>query len=653
MDEAKANMISTWVEDQTTTGNNCQADAPVAPGTPGMENGFRCLTQFKTVEESDESLDNAKVIVHQAEVSVNNNKAKPTPPPPPPRRTPPRESQPLGALETPADGCQVEQGKSLVSGIPETIPMIDDAEVIRVEESGDNVPTTEMACQVSEEELRQSSILNQNPDSECHPLRILSQENLSIVSSFADGTNGDIANNEDLINDEIDPSKLSFFKVPDFASNCQDSSILQTFQDFKDMQSNASASVRQSNNNGSADNSPVTADINNCFQDPRLGNQNFVASDNSRMLSTFSPSNNVSHSVFQNKPYDPRVASLANHGIMTPQKQFLLLSESLRHPDGSSNPELNVIPKEKDASAPPLAQVPVPEAIHNVDNDIHHIPVQRSPGNGRSSSDMEEDNNKLNNNPRDLNENGNNIINHGAEVCKIKEAKSKTKDRGFGFRFLRLFGSTRSKNKAAVNAGSGRSKSCDRKLEEESNEFGPRLKNRLSFGAGSSGPKSASASNSKADITADDCISTEWEFEPTEEDNNGDKRATEMSFPPCFDHILIQPGKKLLGVPSDGSSSGASGTVDTNRKSSGYESSSLDSNQGIKLSREMNNSLARAFVPGPGLAARSSTRSNMVHPEIQPLYALPTDQNGGNPLNLVQYDELDIMRLETRISAMK
>merc|ERR1712020_334438 len=89
------------------------------------------------------------------------------------------------------------------------------------------------------------------------------------------------------------------------------------------------------------------------------------------------------------------------------------------------------------------------------------------------------------------------------------------------------------------------------------------------------------------------------------------------------------------------------------RKSSGYdslggdESSSLDSNESkhqatrilnnsnnIRLSKEVNNSLAKAFRPA------------LVHPEVQPQYALPTDFYG--QMNIMQYDELDIQRMEQR-----
>ena len=110
-------------------------------------------------------------------------------------------------------------------------------------------------------------------------------------------------------------------------------------------------------------------------------------------------------------------------------------------------------------------------------------------------------------------------------------------------------------------------------------------------------------------------ISTEWEFEPQDEPNGNNT--------PFFEHIWKKPSK--------------------DRKSSGYdslggdESSSLDSNEmpksAIKLSKEMNNTLAKAFF--------SNSKPASIHPE----YAKPNDFYG---MNIRQYDELDIMRMEQR-----
>ena len=55
--------------------------------------------------------------------------------------------------------------------------------------------------------------------------------------------------------------------------------------------------------------------------------------------------------------------SLQNNGeLLTPQRQFLHLSQFLRQPDGSSNPDINPF-----------------------------VPEERTPGNGHSNSDQEEE----------------------------------------------------------------------------------------------------------------------------------------------------------------------------------------------------------------------------------------------------------------------
>ena len=123
MDEHKANMIHSWVENQSANENSV------------------FLTQFKQASDSgDENSDKHKVIVHQehqSEVQTPTSRTKPKPPPPPPRRTPPRETAPA-PLTPPAP----------------LVPMIEDAEIIEVQELKDPVATSEMSCQVDEMELK-------------------------------------------------------------------------------------------------------------------------------------------------------------------------------------------------------------------------------------------------------------------------------------------------------------------------------------------------------------------------------------------------------------------------------------------------------------------------------------------------------------------
>lgn len=481
MDDHKATMINTWVEKQT------------------LPNDQVFLTQFKQVE-SDESQE-TNVIVHQESKPVKK------PPPPPPRRTPPRETS------------------SLVTGLSDSIPMIDSE---KIEEK--NI----------KQDLEQNSEQEQN-----HPLRILSEENLTIVSSFA-GSLNELPNSDD---EKIDASKLSFFEVPDFAAIDNNDRIKQTFKDFEELQNNK--------NN----------------EDPR-----FIQNSDEK-LATFSSSVQASKTEIEEFKQES----------ITPQKQFLLLSQSLRHPDGSSNPELNEMNNGQNEEQKKQLLLP-----------------QRSPGNGRSSSDLENDN-KVDNHSQQNSPNNNHI-----EVVPEQEIE-KPKSSRFSFKFLRIFGSTRSKKN-----DQRRAKSVDRKLENVKEKR-----------CSSSSPMVPKCENIQ-DPSMMSAISTEWEFEPQEDEANGN----------LFDNIMIQ--KKPQNVTKD-------------RKSSGYdslggdESSSLDSNEpakSIRLSREMNNSLAKAFF---------AARNPMIHPEIQPQYSMPNDFYGqiasNRTMNIMQYDELDIMRMEQRQKA--
>jgi len=263
----------------------------------------------------------------------------------------------------------------------------------------------------------------------------------------------------------------------------------------------------------------------------------------------------------------------------------------------------------------------------------------------------------------------------------------------FGFKFLRFFGSTRSKKGTNINSQHDRSraKSVDRKLEKVQTNIIQSEVIKSSSSSPMVGTRNLQKTQSNPTNFEDPAmlsISTEWEFEPQEDDEqNGNKTSTST----LFENILIQ--KKSIPTSSNKSSK--------DRKSSGYdslggdESSSLDSsehpvltaakvtpsgqgfetpsmtNKPIRLSREMNNSLAmKAFFA-------ASKRQPMIHPEIQPQYSMPNDYYGqianhnlsgtpgkrnsrdnlsGTPgnrssttgLNIMQYDEVDIRRMEQR-----
>ena len=638
MDEQKASMINNWVEKQSVKGTD-------------NESSTVFLTQFKQVEDlSDEiycetggevvantsrvhpttttsSSNNGQqcqVIVHQEQET--KPKSKQPPPPPPRRTTPPRTA----AGEQP----------SLVTGLSESIPMIDDHPelITQVQNNETSVKiSTEISCQVDEMDLGNCEFPPQP-----HPLRILSEENLTIVSSFA-GSLNELPNSDD--DEKVDASRLSFFKVPDFGANENDCRIEQTFKDFEELQNNKNNEIFEQ---------PVTS-----YEDPRFKQDNISG----EKLKTFSSKTEL------NQQTVPSPKLLSKTELITPQKQFLLLSQSLRHPDGSSNPELNIMNIVENKQLPVAPQ------------------QQRSPGNGRSSSDMENDN-KIDNYCPDTTQesieiveasspNNNSVFTEMVVPIETSPSDSKPKNK-FGFRFLRFFGSTRNKKGTNMNNQSHRrAKSVDRKLEK--------VQSVTEVKSSSSSPmvvtKKMAAQSCSANLEdpALLSISTEWEFEPQEEDEqNGNKNSSTL-----FSNILIQ--KK----PASNKSS-------KDRKSSGYdslggdESSSLDSNEHptgvattnsntssqenetprshefettpspllpsttnkpIRLSREMNNSLAKAFF--------AAKRQPMIHPEIQPQYSMPNDYYGqianhnqnrssATGLNIMQYDELDIMRMEQR-----
>ena len=123
--------------------------------------------------------------------------------------------------------------------------------------------------------------------------------------------------------------------------------------------------------------------------------------------------------------------------LITPQKQFLLLSQSLRHPDGSSNPELNVVQGEK----------------------VMESEAKRSPGNGKSDTeecDSSEPNGNLQEKAIIKSPSGNNnlVIESTASESTTPSKTSSKKSKFAAFKFFRLFGNNNSQQHQ-------RAKSCE------------------------------------------------------------------------------------------------------------------------------------------------------------------------------------------------
>ena len=257
MDEYKANMISHWVENQSGKEDN----APLY------------LTQFKQADSdsgSEKQQPMTKVEIHShnpsqfevqrtsATVEQHETKTeKKLAPAPPPRKTPPREDRPETVVGTETDAshnynhqptprAEVEgsdspepleephslddifiQWEKLVNSLckegnasdktPEVVKksgtdVANALERRKNEQINQQILKNDSGSQVSEKDIKVSRF-----DSPMeHPLRILSTENLSVVSTFVADIN-DLESMED--ETEYDPSKFSFFEVPELNLN--------------------------------------------------------------------------------------------------------------------------------------------------------------------------------------------------------------------------------------------------------------------------------------------------------------------------------------------------------------------------------------------------------------------------------------------------
>ena len=294
--------------------------------------------------------------------------------------------------------------------------------------------------------------------------------------------------------------------------------------------------------------------------------------DNSEAKDTFSDPRYLygsyrEMSTFSNQSEVSPVTDTKENEPMTPQKQFLLLSQSLRHPDGSSNPDLT---------------------------------SGRSPGNGQSSSDQEDEVAK---DLLDDNDNSNEIINtNDSNVKQIKK-----NELTFAARLMRLFSSKRNKNKIFSEK---RSQSCDRELETSPVE--KKTKSKKDVRSASASPlkqrqKKKNGRKEKSDqecLTPVSCLSlapTEWEFQ-VQDVVNGNGGG-------------YQRQKQTVSQSGD-------------RKSSGYdslegESSSLDSSNDI-----------------------SDTSLIVINGNSTIKYAVPNDIT--NNENTINYDDITALKMEIK-----
>ena len=397
---SRAAMVSRWVENQSCQDQEAEVEAK-AEAKPLF------MTQFKTADSDSGSEAVARKVA----------------PPPPPRRTPPRPQRPQSPEPLQEPGLGVREA----------------AEASRVPESGQIVEVEASMCQT---------------EASLHPLRVLSEENLTVVSTFV----ADVGDLEAAEDEELDPSQFSFFSVPDFANNNGASG------DYFQARLRALARIGEDTINGNVeaveaapapggdeDTAPASS-----FSDPRFLYGSY------REMATFSAE-----------------ARAEDTEAMTPQKQFLLLSQSLRAPDGSSDPDL----------ASRL------EDRHN--------------GNCEDNCD---DNDAMAND-NDATENDDEAMEYDDDHAPIENVPKPKLT--FAARLLRLFGSRR--HKAQPRPGE-RSQSCDRQLEAGGQEAAQARRLHKEARCASSSPgKQRQARRQKRKEKGDtvSCLSlapTEWEF---------------------------------------------------------------------------------------------------------------------------------------------
>jgi hypothetical protein len=426
--------------------------------------------------------------------------------------------------------------------------------------------------------------------------------------------------------EECDPSKFSFFEVPEFTARKDgpDGDYFETrlrelvrMTGGGDGGAEPAAAPRVADDRAEAAGREAT---NKAFSDPR-----FLREGSCQTLSTFGQADRSPGSDWPLEPepgltdHSPADCSMDSPSPLpsppgeplTPQKQFLLLSHSLRHPDGSSNPDIN----------------------------LGLGGAKRSPGNGQSSSDQE-DEIRLHLTSYTDAVNGNEACNGrpvGGGPTEAPRPKKKESN-NIAARLFRLFGSSRKKNLNKIDCQ--RSKSCDRELEESLPKYKEVLQK--DFRSASSSPlkqrdkhkkdKAKAVKESKADKARKgrregnlmetsgtpstlSLAPTEWEYQQQEEDaRNGNPAEMYGSLSGGSGRLAFLAGSSLQELRA----------AAQDRKSSGYdslegESSSLDSSHDNGELRNGN----------PGQAVE---------------YAVPSDQREGG----LHYDEVNQLKMEIK-----
>ena len=312
---------------------------------------------------------------------------------------------------------------------------------------------------------RETSKYDEAENSHQHPLRILSEENLSVVSTFV-SDNNDLASGleED---EDIDPSKFPFFTVPDFG-NCNENSDQYFECRLRDLQKIGSKTNETLTNDEKTVNSEAQTQArpdcyHSSFNDPR-----FLYGDYKQM-STFSDTDGGLP-----RPSVSGLEERAEEEIITPQKQFLLLSQSLRLPDGSSNPDM----------------------------------FDPDPGTDRNENLISE------------------VTDPGGLSLVVTQDLTHTKksELTFAGKLWRLFSSKRNKKEKRRNTIDKRSKSCDRDLEESCKKENKKLE---AIRSASCSPVKARHNQTGGGTSCLSLVPTEWEYSHLQDTLNGNTRLTD------------------------------------------------------------------------------------------------------------------------------
>ena len=415
------------------------------------------------------------------------------------------------------------------------------------------------------------SAANPFSDHHHHPLRILSEENLTVVSTFvADLNDLDDPDDDD---DDCSVSKLSFFEVPDLREEDLQISDDKYFETrLRELTRMTETKKREP--------SPVQP---NLFTDPR-----FKDVDTKDGLSTFNPSSEKAPT----KEVESGPETIPE--VMSPQRQFLLLNQTLRRPDGSSNPDMDLVTSSCDPAYPscddtsPSCDPATSSCNPSTSCDpatpsSGRVPsAKRSPGSGQSNSDPEDE--PFHKKPSEYST-PSHLGTSKKEPAKKKEISN------IAFMLLRLFGSSR--KKSTKKGCEKRSKSCDRELDSATAPPPPPQK---SIKSASSSPMKRTDRKTKTDSrlqlkqSTKPCelsdsarltpstlsLATEWEFQAKEDEANGNQE------------LLVADNNYInyLDDPRLTSTYQYSAVLQRQeRKSSGYDSlegenSSLDSGNG-------------------------------------------------------------------------